>query len=31
MKMNKILTDNNAEEKVFDLLFVIYATDSISS
>ena len=31
IKMNKILSDNNAEEKIFDLLFVIDATGSMSS
>jgi hypothetical protein len=31
VKMNKILSDNNAEDKVFDLLFVIDATGSMSS
>jgi uncharacterized protein with von Willebrand factor type A (vWA) domain len=31
VKMNKILSDNNAEEKLFDLLFVIDATGSMSS
>lgn len=30
-KMNKIINDNNVEEKVFDLLFVIDATGSMSS
>ena len=29
-KMNKIINDNNVEEKVFDLLFVIDATGSMS-
>ena len=31
VKMNKILSDNNDEEKVFDLLFVIDATGSMSN
>ena len=31
VKMNKILSDNNAKDKVFDLLFVIDATGSMSS
>ena len=30
-RINKILSDNNAEEKVFDLVFVIDATGSMSS